>query len=63
MTEVLPQATHGRSPGQRKHDVYIFFTGVPVTAAKEVVAVTLPKVSSTVDGGGPAMHLFAVAVG
>jgi len=55
--------TTGGVPGQRQHDVYVFFTAVPLTAGKEIAAVTLPDISSTVSGGAPAMHVFAVAVG
>lgn len=49
--------------GRRTEEVYVFYAPVPVEPGKRVAGVTLPAVDSTVEGGRPAMHIFAVGIG
>lgn len=63
MPYVNSQGIGGRERGQRDHTVYLFSTAVPVTAGKQVAAVTLPTGGSISPGHISGMHLFALAVG
>ncbi|MFD4976162.1 hypothetical protein ACFWOI_40010, partial [Streptomyces sp. NPDC058424] len=63
MPYVNSQGIGGRERGQRQHTVHVFYTEAPVTAGKQVVAVTLPTGGSISSGQISGMHLFALAVG
>ncbi|MCW3844893.1 glycoside hydrolase family 3 C-terminal domain-containing protein [Micromonospora yasonensis] len=60
---VNSQGIGGRERGQRQHAVYVFYAEAPVTAGKQVVAVTLPTGGSSSSGQISGLHLFALAVG
>ncbi len=56
---VLPYVNGGPA-GQSEQTAYVFYAGVPITPAKTVQAVTLPRHGSGPPGG---MHIFAVGIG
>ena len=56
---VLPYVNGGPA-GQPEQAAYVFYAAVPITPAKTVQAVTLPRPGSGPPGG---MHIFAVAIG
>jgi beta-galactosidase len=56
---VLPYINGGPA-GQSEQTAYVFYAGVPITPAKTVQAVTLPRQGSAPPGG---MHIFAVGIG
>jgi hypothetical protein len=58
------QGLGGRPLGQRQQTVYIFYTGVPISAGKTVRAVTLPTGGAIPSSGRiTGMHVFAIGVG
>jgi alpha galactosidase A-like protein/alpha galactosidase C-like protein/fibronectin type III domain protein/alpha-galactosidase-like protein len=58
-------APYRNRPGntQDPNVVNIFEQSIPLAAGKQVVAVTLPDISSGVVSGSPSLHVFAMAIG
>ena len=59
---VTPYRNRGGNT-QDHNAVNIFEQSIPLEAGKQVVAVTLPDVSSGVVSGSPSLHVFAMAIG
>ena len=58
-------APYRNRPGnvQDPNVVNVFEQSVPLAPGKQVVAVTLPGISSGVVSGSPSLHVFAMAIG
>jgi alpha-galactosidase len=58
-------APYRNRPGntQDPNVVNVFEQSIPLQPGKQVVAVTLPEISSGVTSGSPSLHVFAMAIG